>query len=199
MIAIIIFIGIIIGLNCIPLLTKKTFPKVEKITVRILLVATILLLTTIFLDFNGYKLKSNLAFRIIGLSFIISTFIYFAIFKNTREKIWKIIFLTVLIIVSLMNQVLYEKLGSYEIADELNMTVSREGFLACGEIIRITKSEFGIFEKELFYDSNQCLIGITKIETVEFNENGAEFLIYHNGIYDNENPYKYEIENKNVW
>ena len=79
------------------------------------------------------------------------------------------------------------------------MSTSREGFLACGEIIRITKTEFGIFDKEIFYDSNQCLIGITKVETVRIDNNGAEFLIYHNKDQDSENPYQYEIENKNVW
>lgn len=79
------------------------------------------------------------------------------------------------------------------------MSISREGFLACGEIIRITKTKFGIFEKEIFYDNNQCLIGITKVETVRIDKNGAEFLIYHNKEQNTENPYKYEIENKNMW
>jgi len=199
MIAIIIFIGIIICLNCIPLLTKRTFPKVEKVVGRILIAMTILLLITIIFDFNGYKLKSFFAYRAIGLCFVISTIIYFAIFKNTRNKIWKGALLTVLIIITVTTQLLYQKTGSFKINDELNMSISREGFLACGEIIRITKTEFGIFDKEIFYDSNQCLIGITKVETVRIDNNGAEFLIYHNKEQDSENPYQYEIENKNVW
>ena len=94
---------------------------------------------------------------------------------------------------------LYEKSGSYKITDELNMNISQEGFLACGEIIRITKTEFVIFDKEVFYDKNLCLIGINKVETVRIDKNGAEFLIYHNEERDSENPYQYEIENKNVW
>lgn len=199
MIAIIIFIGIIIGLNCIPLLTKKTFPKIEKVVGRILIAMTILLLITLIFDFNGYKLKSFFAYREIGLCFVISTFIYFAIFKNTRNKIWKGALLTVLIITTVTTQLLYQKTGSFKINDELNMSISREGFLACGEIIRITKTKFGIFDKEVFYDNNQCLIGITKVETVRIDKSGAEFLIYHNKEQDSENPYQYEIENKNMW
>jgi hypothetical protein len=158
-----------------------------------------LLLITIIFDFNGYKLKSFFAFRAIGMCFVISTFMYFAIFKNSKNKIWKGALLTVLVIITFANQLLYQKIGSYKLNDELNMVISREGFLACGEIIRITKTELGIFDKEVFYDSNQCLIGITKVETVRIDNNGAEFLIFHNKERDSENPYHYKIENKNVW
>lgn len=186
-------------MNCIPLLTKKTFPEVEKVVGRILIVTTILILITIIFDFNGYKLKSFFAYRVIGLGFVISTFMYFAIFKNIRNKIWKGALLTVLVIITVSSQLLYQKTGSFKINNELNMSISREGFLACGEIIRITKTEFAIFDKEVFYDSNQCLIGITKVETVRIDNNGAEFLIYHNREQDSENPYQYEIENKNMW
>ena len=56
-----------------------------------------------------------------------------------------------------------------------------------------------IFDREIFHESNLCLRGIRKIEIVDFNEKRADFLIYHNGELDSENPYKYEIENKNVW
>lgn len=74
-----------------------------------------------------------------------------------------------------------QNLGTYKVNDELNIKISQEGFLACGEIIRLTKSKLLIFEKELIYDSNQCLRGIDRIETIEFNDKRAEFLIYHNG------------------
>lgn len=199
MIVLIIFIGIIIGLNCIPLLTKKTFPKAEKVVGRILIAMTILLLITIIFDFNGYKLKSFFAYRVIGLGFIIATLIYFAIFKNTKYKIWNGALLIVLVFITVTTQLLYQKTGSFKITEELNMSISQEGFLACGEIIRITKTEFSIFDKEVFYDSNQCLIGITKVETVRIDNKGAEFLIYHNKEQDSKNPYQYEIENKNMW
>jgi hypothetical protein len=42
-------------------------------------------------------------------------------------------------------------------------------------------------------------MGIDRKETIRFNEEGAEFLFYHNGTYNRENPYKYEIKNDNVW
>jgi ABC-2 type transport system permease protein len=119
--------------------------------------------------------------------------------KNTRKKIFIASALTILIIAAIGNQFFYKKVGSYKITDELNLVISQDGFLSCGEIIRITKTEFRIFDKELNYDNRQCLIGINNVETVRFDKNGAEFLIYHNGNIDSENPYKYEIDNKNVW
>jgi len=73
------------------------------------------------------------------------------------------------------------------------------GFLACGESIRITESSFGILEKTIYSESSLCLKGISKIETIEFNKNRADFLIYHDGEMDSENPYNFEITNKNVW
>ncbi|GGD36377.1 hypothetical protein GCM10011343_27800 [Flavobacterium orientale] len=84
--------------------------------------------------------------------------------------------------------------------DETNkISVSTNGFLACGEIINITQTRFGIFDKEVFHSDNLCLIGINKIEIIKFDDKHAEFLIYHNGLNDSENPYKYDLERKNVW
>jgi ABC-2 type transport system permease protein len=103
------------------------------------------------------------------------------------------------VLLSIYLQVFNQTVGCFKITNDLNIVISREGFLGCGEIIRLTTSKFGIFDKELIYDSNQCLRGISKIETVEFNNKQAKFLIYHNGEMDSENPYHYEIENRSVW
>jgi ABC-2 type transport system permease protein len=92
-----------------------------------------------------------------------------------------------------------QRLGEYRINNTYKIEVTIGGLLACGENIKISKSAMVIFDKEIFHEASLCLRGIEKIDIVDFNENRAEFLIYHNGEYDSENPYKYEIENKNVW
>ncbi|WP_338731401.1 hypothetical protein [Mangrovimonas cancribranchiae] len=199
MIFILIFFGILIGLNLIPELIKKEYPKTEKIIARIVLYTTLIFLILILLSLVGITFKGQYTNTIIGLTFLISSLIYFATNKNTRNKIISIVILFPLILVGFYFQFFNQNLGTYKVNDELNIKISQEGFLACGEIIRLTKSKLLIFEKELIYDSNQCLRGIDRIETIEFNDKRAEFLIYHNGEMDSENPYHYEIENKNVW
>lgn len=196
---ILIFFGILIGLNLIPEMIKKEYPKTEKIITRIVFYTTIIFLILILLSFVGIRFKGLYTNTIIGLTFLISSLFYFATKKNTRNKIISIVILFPLILAGFYLQFFNQNLGTYRVNDELNIKISQEGFLACGEIIRLTKTRLLIFEKELTYDSNQCLRGIDRIETIEFNDKRAEFLIYHNGEMDSENPYHYEIENKNVW
>lgn len=193
------FFGILIGLNLIPELIKKEYPKTEKIIARIVFYATIIFVILIFLSFVGIRFKGLYTNTIIGLTFLISSLIYFATNKNTRNKIISIVILFPLILVGFYFQYFNQNLGTYKVNDKLNIKISQEGFLACGEIIRLTKSTLLIFEKELIYDSNQCLRRKERIETIVFYDKRAEFLIYHNGEMDSENPYHYEIENKNVW
>jgi len=95
----------------------------------------------------------------------------------------------------LLGQLVYEK----KIDETNKISVTTGGFLACGEIIHITQTRFGIFDKDVFHIGNLCLIGINKIETVKLDDKHAEFLIYHNGKMDSENPYKYDVERKNGW
>lgn len=199
MIAIIIFIGLLIGLNCIPLLTKTTFPTIEKLIGRILIVMTILFLTFMVFEFNGYKLKGFYTFSIISWTFIVSTILFFAIFKNTKKKILTVLLLTPLLVLSILTLILGQVVYEQKIDGTNKTSVSTGGFLACGEIINITQTRFGIFDKEVFHNSNLCLIGINKIETIKLDDKHAEFLIYHNGQNDSENPYKYDVERKNVW
>ena len=199
MTAIIIFIGLLIGLNCIPLLTKTTFPKVEKVLSRILIATTILFLTIMIFDFNGYKLKGLYSFSIISWLFIVSTVLFFALYKNTKKKILTIFLLTPLIALSILTLMLGRVVYEQKIDENTKISVTTGGFLACGENISITQTRFVIFDKDVFYFENSCLIGIDKIETVKLDDKSAEFLIYHNGKYDSENPYKYDVERKNVW
>jgi len=86
-----------------------------------------------------------------------------------------------------------------EINDNHNVEVRIGGFLACGESLVITESKFGILDKQQYVGNNSCVTGIDKIETIEFKENNVEFLIYHDGKTEFENPYKYQPEIKNVW
>lgn len=201
MIAILIFLAIVImtGLNLIPQLADKEILKTEKSIIKLLLLTLVFFLALAIFSFNGYWLKGPYSSLIIKLIFILASLAYFIKVKNSRRKLISASLLIPLFLLSICSMILSQTVYSYKVNSDLNLLVSREGFLACGEIIRLTKSEFGIFEKELIYDSNQCLIGIKKIETIQFNKDGAEFLIYHNGKKDSENPYNYKIENENFW
>jgi len=199
MTAIIIFIGLIVGLNCIPLLTKTTFPKIEKVVVRMLIATTILFLTFGVFGLYGYSLKGLYTFSTISWTFIVSTILFFALFKNTRRKILTAFLLTPLVVLSILTLILGQLVYEQKIDETNKITVTTGGFLACGEIINITQTKFGLFDKQVFHIGDLCLIGITKIETIKLDDKHAEFLIYHNGKMDSENPYKYDVERKNGW
>jgi ABC-2 type transport system permease protein len=200
MTALIIFIGLIVGLNCIPLLTKTNFPKTQKVNVRLLVVTTILFLTILIFAFNGYRLKGQYTFLTVSLTFMGLTIIYFSIFKNTITKILTTIFLlTPLLTISIFTLLFGQVLKEFDINDNTKIIVTTGGFLSCGELIYITQTKFGFFDKEVHYESSLCLRGIEKIETVKIDDKQAEFLIYHDKTMDSENPYKYDVERKNGW
>jgi ABC-2 type transport system permease protein len=85
-------------------------------------------------------------------------------------------------------------IAKFEINQNHNVEVRVGGFLACGESLVITKTQFGILDKQQYVGNNSCVTGIDKIETLEFKENNVVFLIYHDGKNEFENPYKYEAE-----
>lgn len=199
MTAVLIFIAVVIGLNCIPLLTKMNSPKMEKAITQILIYTSLVFVIFTLLLFNDYRLKGIYTNWIIGLAFIISNLLFFVLVKNRRKKFIIVLLMTPLTLLSLITLIFGQVIAEYRINDFYKIEVSNGGFLSCGEIIKITKSEFVFFNKEVYYESGLCLRGIDKIETLEFNKNHANFLIYHNGEMDSENPYSYEIKNKNVW
>jgi ABC-2 type transport system permease protein len=176
-----------------------TFPKIEKVVLRLLIISTILFLIFVVFEFSGYKLKGLHTFSTISWTFIISTILFFALFRNTKKKILTGLLLIPLVILSILTlihgQVVYEK----KIDESNKISVTTGGFLACGEIINITQTRFGVFDKQVFHINNLCLIGINRIETVKLDDKHAEFLIYHDGQQDSENPYKYDVERNNVW
>ena len=99
------------------------------------------------------------------------------------------------ILTFILGQLVYER----KLDEDNRISVTTGGFLACGEIINITQTRFVIFDKQVFHIGDLCLLGITKIETIKLDDKHAEFLIYHNGQLDSENPYKYDVERKNGW
>lgn len=199
MTALIVFIGLIIGLNCIPLLINTNFPKMEKVIIRLLVASTILFLTFLIFAFNGYRLKGQYTFPAIVLTFICLTICYFVIFKITKKKILNVFLLTPLLVVSVFILFFGQVMKEFNVKDNIKIIVTRGGLLSCGELIYITQTKFGIFDKEVHYESSLCLRGINRIETVKIDDIHAEFLIYHNKELDSENPYKYDVERKNGW
>ncbi len=172
MIAIIIFIGLIIGLNCIPLLTKRTFQKTEKAIKKILAASTILFLIFAIFEFSGYRLKGLYTFSIIIWIFNVSTIVYFAVYKNSIKKLITVFLLTPLIVLSILTLLIGQLVYENKIDKTNNISVTTGGFLACGEIIHITQTRFGIFDKDVYHINNICLIGIKKIETVKIIDFG---------------------------
>lgn len=199
MIAILIFLGLIIGLNCIPLLTNKTFPKVEKVVIRILIASTILFIMVAIFEFNGYRLKGFYTSTILTVTFLASAILYFILFKNTIKKILTILPLTLLLLMSIFLLLAGRLVCEVQIDNKNKLSVTKGGFMACGESYHITQTKFLIFDKYIFHINDLCLLGTKKIEIIKFDNKHAEFLIYHNGEYDSENPYKLNIERKNGW
>lgn len=164
-----------------------------------LIAATMLFLTFGFFELNGYSLKGLYTFSTISWIFIVSTIAYFVIFNITKKKILTAFLLTPLLVVAGLTLILGQLKYERQLDEKNRIAVTTGGFLACGDIINITQSRFGIFDKQVFHIGDLCLLGITKIETVKLDDKHAEFLIYHNGQLDSENPYKYDMERKNGW
>ena len=199
MTVLVIFVLIVIGLNWIPQLTKWNFPKMENVINRMLVLITVTFFVLTVLSFNGYKLKglySNLA---IGIIFLMTTIIYFALVKNTTRKLITVVILIPLILLSLFTYLFGRTIYESKIADGYKIQVTTGGIMSCGELIHLTERKYLIFDKEIVYQSSLCLREIKRIETINFDQDSAVFLIYHNGEMDSENPYQYKIENKSMW
>ncbi len=147
----------------------------------------------------GLRLKGLFTSRLIGIVFLTTSLAYFAMHKNTRKKVVFVMLLLPLILLESFLLLMNENLGSYEVNDTLEIKVTQEGFISCGETVRLTKSWFFLFDKELVSITDLCLVGISDIETIAIDDSKATILIYHNGERDSENPYLLEIENQNVW
>lgn len=191
---ILIFISIIIGINCIPYLTKSTFPKLEKLIVQISNYSLIAILACIISLFFNYRLKGTYTSIIITIIFILSNLFLFGLAKNTLIKLLRVIFVTILIVFSLYSFCLLHDIYTLKINENYTIKTRVGGFLSCGDKVEILKSKWGLFDKIIFIDTSLCLSGINKIEILDFNEKKAKFLIYHDQKKDSENPYTYNVE-----
>lgn len=169
---------------------KTTYPKIEKVINRVLIASIILFLPFTFFESIGFRLKGLYTFPTIGLIFIFSGVLYFALFKNSKKKIVTVLILTPLIGLGIVTLSIGREIIGFKIDDTTRMSVSTGGILACGENVVFTQSSHRIFDKEIFKIDNLCLKGIYKIETLKLDEKHVEFLIYHNGDLDSENPYR---------
>lgn len=199
MIVFLIFILAIVGFNIIPILTKKRFLNLERIVTKLLILVAVIFLVSLILLVYGLKLKGLYSNFIVGAIFIFISLIYFSVFKNTKRKILIALILTPLIFLSSYTLLFVRTNYENKVTDNLKISASTRGFLSCGEHIIISETKYGIFDKEIYHDGNLCLINIEHIENKRFDNDSAVFLIYHDGKMDSENPYLYEIENKNVW
>jgi len=128
-----------------------------------------------------------------------TTIIYFALVKNTTRKLITVVILIPLILLSLFTYLFGRTIYESKIADGYKIQVTTGGIMSCGELIQLTERKYLIFDKEIVYQSSLCLREIKRIETINFDQDSAVFLIYHNGEMDSENPYQYKIENKSMW
>lgn len=199
MIVFLIFILVIVGFNLIPLLTKKRFLNFERTITKLLILVTVIFLVSLILLTYGFKLKGLYSNFTIGAFFVLTSLTYFALIRNTKRKILIIVILTPMIFLSLFTLLFGRTIYEHRVTDNLKIGVSTGGIMTCGEHIILTESKLGIFDKEVYHDGTLCLKNIDRIETKNFDNDSAVFLIYHDGEWDSENPYFYEIENKNVW
>ena len=209
----IVLMTIFSGISLVLIFKKYDFPKLEKVIRKISFYSLIgILICAVLLVFD-FRLKGKYTTSIIGLTFLLSTILLFGLTKKNLTKIFSGI-LTIPIFVfgvlSLFSEIGFvffylitlpfqSPMAKSEINENHNVEVRVGGFFACGESLVITKSQFGILDKQKYVGNNSCVTGIDKIETIEFKKNKVEFLIYHDGKTGFENPYKYQPEIKNVW
>ncbi len=201
------------GISLILFFSKYDFPKLERVIKKVSFYSFIGVLICLFLLVFDFRLKGKYTVSIIGLTFLISTILLFGLTKKNLTKVLSGI-LTILVFIFgvlssfwLMGLVFFHLITmlfqppfvKYQINKTHNVEVREGGFMACGESLVITKSQYGILDKQKYIGNSFCVTGISKIETLEFNENEIEFLIYHDGKTEFKNPYRYKPEIKNVW
>ena len=201
-------ITIALGISLVLILTKLDFPKVEKVVKKVSFYSLIGILICVLLLFFDFRLKGEYTTSIIGLTFVLSTILLFGLTKNTRIKLLSGILAIPMFVIGILS--LFSKMtlfffylialpfeppiAKFKINQNHNVEVRVGGFLACGESLVITESAFGILDKQKYVGNNSCVTGIDRIETIDFKENKTEFLIYHDGKTEFENPYKYKVE-----
>ena len=198
MTAIVTYLFIIIVLNFVPVIGQFNLPGIEKVVIRISnysLIAYGISMTLFFFDFKFIGLYTN---TIIGLTFILTNLVFFGIIKNTSKKLFRVVILTLIFPISLYILYVSQPVSRFRINDSYSTEVSTGGFLSCGQIIEIYENKFVVLDKKVLSENSLCLREITKIETIKFDGKQGEFLIYHNGKIESENPYRYKTEIKDI-
>lgn len=191
---IVAFIGLIVGLNYIPHWVNVQSRWIKNTILGSLGVSTALFLALTVLAFNGYRIKGFYNFSIITWCFIGSTIAFFTLFKNSKKKIVAVCLLAPTIVLGFWMLVSGQLVYARSIDATHKIFISSDGFLACGETFVIAKTKFRIFDKEVFRDGNLCITGTYSIETVKFDDQNAEFLIYHHGQNNDDGPYRYTVD-----
>ncbi|MGY3795693.1 hypothetical protein ACWNT5_23160 [Aquimarina sp. 433] len=171
-----------------------------------------ILICALLLVFD-FRFKGKYTTTIIGLTFLISTILLFGLTKKIQTKILSGI-LTIPVTIFGISSLIWEMpiiffyllampfhppKAKFDLNKKHNIEVRDGGFMACGESLFITESTMLILDKIKYVGNNACVTGINKIETLDHKENKVEFLIYHDGKTEFENPYKYQPEIKNMW
>ena len=201
------------GISLVLIFKKYDFPKLEKVIRKISFYSLIGILICVLLLVFDFRLKGKHTTSIIGLTFLLSTILLFGLTKKSLAKILSGILTIPMFIFGILS--LFAEIGvlffylvtlpfqspmaKSEINKNHNVEVRVGGFFACGESLVITKTHFGILDKQQYVGNNSCVTGIYKIETIKFKENNVQFLIYHDVKTEFENPYKYQPEIKTVW
>lgn len=198
MILIISFFILIFALNVVPEFLKLPSINLVKRVKQILLVSTTLVSITLAFRINNYTLVGTYTTDAFVVIFHLSCATYFMLVPNSVKKIITSLFLVIMmlltIMISLFGRVKYE----LELDDDLSVKVQTGGIMACGDQIILTKSQYLIFEKQVHYEGALCLRNIEQIEVVDRSQDLLSLKIYHDGEYDSENPYFYQIDRKEI-
>lgn len=190
----VILVGIIAALNYIPRWVNVQSRWLKNTILFALVTSTALFLALTVLAFNGYRIKGFYNFSIITWCFIGSTIAFFTLFKNSKKKIAAVCLLAPTIVLGFWMLVSGQLVYARNMDATHKIFISSDGFLACGETFVIAKTKFRIFDKEVFRDGNLCITGTYSIETVKFDDQNAEFLIYHHGQNNDDGPYRYTVD-----
>lgn len=193
------FLALIVGVNLLPQWVDWKAPRWVAASRKALVFTSGGFVLVLFLNLAGYSLKGAYTHTVVYVSFMVSCFLFFAMVKNSIKKIIAAALLSVALLLCTFMLMFDRTLYRTEINDHLAIHVSPGGFLACGEQIRFTESALGILDKDIKVDNNLCLTGIYKIEATQISDEQAEFLIFHGGTRDSENPYSYSLGNYGNW
>lgn len=177
--------------------------KIEKIVIKAVIITTSLFLACWIFVSNGYRFKGIYTSQIITSLFILSSvfFYYFFLIRMTIKKLIACILLLPLLAMGIFSLPigLFSYTNSFKVNDKYQLVIRSGAPMSCGQHIVLSETKFFLLYKDVYRLKTACLSGISKIETVVFDNKHAEFKIYHDKNSGNESPYSYKVENKNFW